>query len=608
MSIKQQLMENLDLVFKAKSMIDTLDPELISHKIINGRNLDEETISIVMTTNNRPQQTFFTLKTIEQSIYKNVQVIIVDDYKQEQFSIEELSKYNFQIDYVRFPNKFWINPCVNYNLGFKIAKGTKIIIQNAEVCHIGDVINYVSSNVNENEYHIFDAFACPMMDNIKLHTLQEVNYETTQLVLTNIGTWDQYFSSNKIGTWYQHSEKRNNQYHFLTALTKNTLEKIGGFDIDYCLGTCWDDVELILRIKNTDIKIINVESEKNKILGIHQWHIHSPHGYGYIHNNEYLHRIKLRYNKIYKKHFSLTQESDDSLNITEGFTKCFKNYQENYKENYNYEKQFFDLIPKVMHTFYNEFNIYNFLTVYSFKFHHPDWLIKIYTCEDSIINNKFITYLLKNKLIEIIKLNFDNEDYFKKTPLDAKKDYLSYLVLSKEGGVWSDSDIIYVKPITDFKIEKDMIIGEKNKLNMMLSYNNQFYIAFMISQPNNPFFKQLMDKALDYIQNNNYLLGNGLIKKYYTDMKSIKLSHPELHIINLPENYYLPSKNMDIENFLYNNITINNNIFGVYTLFVSPTYILFQERLSKNMIKKSTYINILKKLTEDLIIKYGEFN
>jgi glycosyltransferase involved in cell wall biosynthesis len=94
-----------------------------------------------MTACNRSKQTYFTLQTIQNSSHKAIQIILVDDSDSDPIAKEELEKYPFYIDFIsiKMQNKKWVNPVVNYNIGFEYIRGSKVVIQNAEVCHVGDV-------------------------------------------------------------------------------------------------------------------------------------------------------------------------------------------------------------------------------------------------------------------------------------------------------------------------------------------------------------------------------------------------------------------------------------------------------------------------------------
>ena len=82
----------------------------------------------------------------------------MDDSDNDRVSSEKLKEYNIHIDLLRIKKerKNWANPCVNYNIAFEYVKGSKVIIQNAEVCHVGDVLNYVKNNIVDDKYFVFD--------------------------------------------------------------------------------------------------------------------------------------------------------------------------------------------------------------------------------------------------------------------------------------------------------------------------------------------------------------------------------------------------------------------------------------------------------------------
>jgi hypothetical protein len=220
-----------------------------------------------MTTHDRHDQTLCTLRTFTKS---NVTVIMVDDSRNGFFTEAELSQYGFQITYItiEFNKKTWINPCVNYNIAFQEVITDKVIIQNAEVCHIGDVTQYVAKYLNNENYVVFDVAAS----------------RNTQMN-GSIPFGDSFFNiylymvlSGCI--WYQHCRVIPEQpgtvrnLHFLTAITKSNLDKLGGFDYYFALGSWYDDNEFLYRIiKVLKLNICNVCCEDTQLMGIHQWHL-----------------------------------------------------------------------------------------------------------------------------------------------------------------------------------------------------------------------------------------------------------------------------------------------------------------------------------------------
>ena len=300
MSIRDELLNKYLIILETKDLVELLPQRHIICKTFNKREIDDKTISIVMTTHNRPEQTLFTLKTIANSSYKNVHVVIVDDYKWILLYDMELEGFGIYIDYVRISDKFWINPCINYNIGFKFVKGNRIIIQNGEVCHIGDVISYVDKNLSDGKYLSFDVLnLADRGKNFILYTRKSTSYDDNFTMRHYKGHWP----------WYQHYETANNNLHFLTAITKKDLDKAGWFDHDFCLGMCWDDNAFIYKIKLAGINIVPVNNEIEKVMGIHQWHKQTEAGPSYSINNDILYENKSYYHQTNGVYIDLTEDN-----------------------------------------------------------------------------------------------------------------------------------------------------------------------------------------------------------------------------------------------------------------------------------------------------------
>jgi len=261
----EKLLRNKNHIFNIKKKVENLDDSLYSHHRINHFTIDKNTVSIVMASSNRSEQTYFTLKTISESIYKNIQVILVDDSDTDPIyeNVLQEKKYPFIIDLIKIKreNKNWHNPLVNYNIGFKFIKGGKIIIQNPEVCHIGDVVNFVNENVvTENNYYVFDVKA-------------SLNFDTNKEIYNKDTSTISIFNENLFLYWYQSEYEHNRNLHFLTALTIDTFNKVKEFSYDFTMGASWDDDDFLLKIKSQKINIINIYHNNYNVGGIHLYHI-----------------------------------------------------------------------------------------------------------------------------------------------------------------------------------------------------------------------------------------------------------------------------------------------------------------------------------------------
>lgn len=220
-------------------------------------------ISIVMAYYNRMPQCITTLDTIQRSEAKHqTEVIIVDDGSDAEHDVSKVvDRYSFTIRLwrVRSGCKSWRNPVVAYNYGISKAQGEWIILQNPEVCHLGDICNYVATQANPNKYYAFQVFATR-------------SPTETQLVTDHIT--DMAWISSQLGKqiqgqWYCHHRYRAKAYHFCTAIHRTKLDLVGGFNPSFQNGIDYDDDEMLCRISRVCSVVFVTDA---KLLGIHQWH------------------------------------------------------------------------------------------------------------------------------------------------------------------------------------------------------------------------------------------------------------------------------------------------------------------------------------------------
>ena len=209
-------------------------------------------ISIVMAYHNRRALLIKTLQSINKTKYNKskIEIIIINDCSSDNHNINDLpiifNELNIKLLNIDINDKDWINSCVPYNIGFNYIKYNKVIIQNPECYHNGDILSYTDKNLNNKNYLTFGCYSLGW-DEIRLD-----NYN-------NIKTLNQD-SKLACGTgWYNHIEYKPTYYHFCSAISKNNLKKLNGFDEDYKDGIGWDDNEFLHRIKllGLDTKIIN---------------------------------------------------------------------------------------------------------------------------------------------------------------------------------------------------------------------------------------------------------------------------------------------------------------------------------------------------------------
>ena len=207
---------------------------------------------------NRLPQLHHTLKTLIESKEKNFEVIIVDDFSDANNQLTNIKNkfpsLNITVIEMRslIAKKNYCNPCIPYNVGFRASKGDKIIIQNPECCHVGDVISYVNTNLNEKDYITFHCWAADKTGTTMLQQGKKID----------IG--------NEVGKakWYNHELHRPVALHFTSAISRSNLIELNGFDESFSMGFNYDDNEFLQRIKN---KGLNVKFISDPYV-VHQYH------------------------------------------------------------------------------------------------------------------------------------------------------------------------------------------------------------------------------------------------------------------------------------------------------------------------------------------------
>jgi len=439
-------------------------------------------ISIVIGYYNRKKQLLYTLKTINNSSYKNIEIIIVDDCSDNPADILNNSDFetfnmNIKLISIKKNEKTWVNPCIGYNRGISETTGDIVILQNAEVCHIGDCITYVVNNLIRNNWLTFNCYGLNnFQDNeyIYSHNNNEIYKYLNKLWKErnnySVVPGGNNTFKNSVGGWLNHFLYNFVAYHYFGAIFKDDLmEKMkGGFDLDYANGICFDDNDFIKRLIANNFEFKTNTFCESQPYVIHLFHEKSN---SLIYNKEEKWNIN---KKIY-------DEKCKNMNITNDWKLC--NFMPNPvlcdNKNANYTDINFVIgiilnkkseIKKIEN---NIINIINEDAVYLSNTIKNINLNIIFCVED------------KNKLIE----NFINFWEKKFIYTKFKKSY--------------SKNINIIDYSNDMEINIHKIYKFKNDLTLKLFYNNQNDFVVI---PNNLINKILiLEKNYKITKNTNLL-------------------------------------------------------------------------------------------------------
>jgi len=185
----------------------------------------------------------------------------------------------------------------------------------------------------------------------------------------------------------------------------------------------------------------------------------------------------------------------------------------------------FDNIPKVIHFYWDgsKMPFFCFYSALSFRIFNPEWKIKIYSPKVKSTNKPWQTneqkteYQGKNYFDELKKIQnidfiiFDFESISIPNEISEiqKSDFLRWHLLSTEGGVWSDFDIIYFKGINEIQMQ-NQLVTQKKQIDFSVCYDfntphiYKYSIGFLFSKKECSFYKKIFEKAIEQFDQTDY--------------------------------------------------------------------------------------------------------
>lgn len=212
-------------------------------------------LSICLTHINRREQLLNTLRSIEKQANAKelTEIIIVDDVSEVPLKLSDFKKIDLDIKLISIQtnHKWWYNPCVAFNTAFNFVHAKRVIIQNAECLHKTGIIDYTIKNLKPNEYIAMSALSLSEVASKK------INRKTKMSDISLEGA-----------EWYCHSRYRPKAYNFCAALMTEDLRAIGGFDLRFSEGICYEDDIFLSDLRKSGVKIRIEDSQ----VVYHQWH------------------------------------------------------------------------------------------------------------------------------------------------------------------------------------------------------------------------------------------------------------------------------------------------------------------------------------------------
>jgi hypothetical protein len=212
-------------------------------------------------------------------------------------------------------------------------------------------------------------------------------------------------------------------------------------------------------------------------------------------------------------------------------------------------------IPRTVHFYWgnDKLSFLRYLSVYSFKKFNPDWEIKFYYPQlryqgektwDSFEHSvKFeaANYWERLMNLDIIKIEYDfsEVDPDNSIPENFKSDLLKWRLLSTVGGLWSDFDILYFKPMSCLHLNQ----AEHQLLDTLiclLEEKCRHSIGFLLSAPDNDFYAYLHQLANVSLNIHSYQSAGPDIIDTFPTLSSITDQFKNVNIGNIKRKTVYP--------------------------------------------------------------------
>jgi len=276
----------------------------------------------------------------------------------------------------------------------------------------------------------------------------------------------------------------------------------------------------------------------------------------------------------------------------------------------------FKKIPKIVHFYWdgNRMSYLQYMCVVSFHKLNPDWEIKVYGPQNKFdgqltwttpeqkktYTGKDYNEEFKNlPYVQFINLDFKNWGIPDNIPEVFKSDIFRWYLLAEEGGVWSDIDILYTKPLSHLATQVD----NPEEEDMCIVFDGHHHIiGFYASAPKNPFFGACFNSVKNHFHPSRYQsVGSTMLNSMFPNLDRIKTIWPDLNFTNLSMKTlyaYTPEKLPVLYNELDESL-MDNTTLGIHWYNGDDMTKDFLNNFEENYTKDTTLINLLKKIENE---------
>lgn len=264
------------------------------------------------------------------------------------------------------------------------------------------------------------------------------------------------------------------------------------------------------------------------------------------------------------------------LGTWRGHKDCLTKAVERNKKPWKLER-----IPQVAHFYWGNktLSFLRWMSIVSFRKLNPDWHIKVHVPQHlysgsltwqthehkatgQAIHGSDHTANLMASGVEIVQHDFNTYGFRDDVPENYKSDFLRWVLLAGEGGLWCDFDIVFTRPMKD--LPTNTVKNYNARIGLCQYEDDTHAIGLLYGAANNDFFSLIRDKAKAGLNLSNYQsIGNFLLE----DWRDISRIEREFGVVvdSIPKNavYLFDWKNTR-KIFLENNAFNLPGVIGIH--------------------------------------------
>lgn len=213
------------------------------------------------------------------------------------------------------------------------------------------------------------------------------------------------------------------------------------------------------------------------------------------------------------------------------------------------------MIPKICHFIWTagaKLSWLQALSVVSFRRHNPGWQIFLHLISCAEGKNMCADY---DGPDHSDFNTFDRVDYYPRTKLHGiqQSDLLRMQILYEHGGVYSDYDVLWLRPMIEFPQDFETTV---------CWYKDHYNMSNIVSEPGGPFLKDVIARQARVTSKDYQAYLTEMFNREYPDVNVLQKRFPRILVI--PYNWFYPYSIYSLEQLYLEDIDLTAGAYGIH--------------------------------------------